>query len=69
MHPSTKLCAKVCHMKSKITSLSDLNTLHDYDPNAMSVEQARAFIQSFLNPITEQETVPLHAALQRTLAC
>jgi len=55
-------------MKSKITSLSDLNTLHDYDPNAMSVEQARAFIRQFLTPITGQETVPLHTAWQRTLA-
>ncbi len=56
-------------MKSKIISLSDLSTLQDYDPNAMSVVQARAFIQQFLNPIAEQEIVPLHTALQRTLAC
>jgi len=56
-------------MKSKIISLSDLSTQHDYDPSAMSVEQARTFIQQFLNPIAEQEIVPLHAALQRTLAC
>lgn len=55
-------------MKSNLTSLSDLNTLHDYDPNAMSVEQARAFIRQFLTPITGQETVPLHTAWQRTLA-
>lgn len=55
-------------MKSNLTSLSDLNTLHDYDPDAMSVEQARAFIRQFLTPITGQETVPLHTAWQRTLA-
>lgn len=55
-------------MKSNFTSLLDLNTLHDYDPDAMSVEQARAFIQQFLTPITEQETVPLHTTWQRTLA-
>ena len=55
-------------MKSNLTSLSDLNTLHDYDPNAMSVEQARQFIRQFLTPIIGQETVPLHTAWQRTLA-
>lgn len=55
-------------MKSNLTSLSDFNTLHDYDPNAMSVEQARAVIQQFLIPIAEQETVPLRTAWQCTLA-
>ncbi|MEQ1813123.1 MAG: gephyrin-like molybdotransferase Glp [Candidatus Nitrotoga sp.] len=55
-------------MIPKVASLFDLYTLHDYDPNAMSVEQACQFIRQFLVPITGQEPVPLHTAWQRTLA-
>ncbi len=42
--------------------------MDDYDPNAMSVSQARTFIQQFLNPVTEAETLPLRESLGRVLA-
>ncbi len=42
--------------------------LDDYDPNAMSVAQARSFIEQFLNPVTETELVPIREALGRVLA-
>ncbi len=42
--------------------------MEDYDPNAMSVNQARLFIQQFLNPLTETEALPLQQALGRVLA-
>ncbi len=40
----------------------------DYDPASVTIEQARERIQQFLIPPGQQETVALHAALQRTLA-
>ena len=55
-------------MELQQLSLSKLETLTDYDPNSLPVEQARELIQHFLHPLEQQETVPLHAALQRTLA-
>ena len=50
-------------------SLLQPDVVNDYDPNSMSVEQARLLIQQFLTPFTQQEAVSLHTALQRTLAC
>lgn len=47
---------------------SNPNCMSDYDPNAMSVQQARDFIQQFLNPLTETESVPIRESLGRTLA-
>ncbi len=55
-------------MESQSRSLSRLESLDDYDPNAMPVEQARKLIQQFLTPLTQQESVKLSAALHRTLA-
>lgn len=40
----------------------------DYDPNAMSVPQARQYIQQFLSPVQETETISIKEALGRTLA-
>ena len=40
----------------------------DYDPNAMSVAQARAYIQQFLQALSETETVPIRQALDRVNA-
>jgi molybdopterin molybdotransferase len=40
----------------------------DYDPDSLSVEQARQLIRRFLSPVAESETVALRDALQRTLA-
>ena len=58
-------------MNSK-TTLSKLATdpscTDDYDPNAMSVSQARGFIQQFLSPVVETETVATMQALGRVLA-
>ena len=54
------------------TTLSKLATdpscTDDYDPNAMSVTQARAFIQQFLTPVIETEKVTTMQALGRVLA-
>jgi len=55
-------------MELQQLAFSKLETLDDYDPNSMPVEQARQLIQHFLHPLEQQETVPLHAALHRTLA-
>ncbi len=48
--------------------LSTLEAMGDYDPNSMPVEQARQLIQQFLTALTDQESVSLRNALQRTLA-
>jgi molybdopterin molybdotransferase len=42
--------------------------MDDYDPNAMSVQQARAFIQQFLTPVIETEVLSIRDSLNRTLA-
>lgn len=55
-------------MKPDRTLLHSLESMGDYDPNSMPVEQARRLIQHFLGRPTEQETVHLRDALQRTLA-
>ena len=57
---------------TKPTSISQLiadpSCMDDYDPNAMSVTQARQFIQQFLSPVVETETVATMQALGRVLA-
>ncbi len=54
------------------TTLSKLATdpscMDDYDPNAMSVAQARQFIQQFLSPVIETENLATIQALGRVLA-
>lgn len=40
----------------------------DYDPNAMSVAQARLYIQQFLTPVQETERISIKHALDRVLA-
>ena len=50
------------------TLATDPTCMDDYDPNAMSVAQARAFIAQFLLPVTETEMLPIHASLGRVLA-
>jgi molybdopterin molybdotransferase len=47
---------------------TDPSCMDDYDPNAMSVAQARAFIAQFLQPVTETETLPIRKSLGRVLA-
>lgn len=46
----------------------DPSCMDDYDPNAMSVAQARQFIKQFLSPVVETETVAVMQALGRVLA-
>ena len=55
-------------MNQQLPALLQLNTAHDYDPDSMSVEQARGLIQQFLNPLAEHEAVRLEMVWQRTLA-
>ena len=46
----------------------DPSCMDDYDPNAMSVSQARTFIQQFLSPVVETENISTMQALGRVLA-
>jgi molybdopterin molybdotransferase len=62
-------------MNTQYNSNIDLQTLannpscmDDYDPNAMSVTQARQFIKQYLSPVTAIETLPIKACLNRVLA-
>lgn len=48
--------------------IANPSCMDEYDPNAMSVEQARTFILQFLNPITEIETLSIRDSLGRVLA-
>jgi molybdopterin molybdotransferase len=54
------------------TNLTDLiqnpSCMEDYDPNAMSVTQAKNFIQQFLEPVNEVEKLPIRDALGRALS-
>ena len=55
--------------KTTLTQIiSDPSCMDDYDPNAMSVTQARAFIQQFLTPVVETEQVDVMQSLGRVLA-
>lgn len=53
-------------------SLTELATnptcMEDYDPNAMSVTQAKSYIQQYLKPVTDLETLPIRDSLGRVLA-
>lgn len=53
-------------------NLSDLvsnpSCVDDYDPNAMSVAQARDFIKQFLDPVSERESIAIKHGLNRVLA-
>jgi molybdopterin molybdotransferase len=53
-------------------NLSDLvsnpSCVDDYDPNAMSVAQARDFIKQFLDPVSETESIAIKNGLNRVLA-
>ena len=55
-------------MESKSSFLSALETMGDYDPGSMPVEQARQIIPQFLAPLTECESLPVSELLNRTLA-
>ena len=55
--------------KTTLTQIvSDPSCMDDYDPNAMSVIQAKAFIQQFLTPILETEQLDVMHSLGRVLA-
>ncbi|MEO6423637.1 MAG: gephyrin-like molybdotransferase Glp [Candidatus Nitrotoga sp.] len=55
-------------MESKPSFSSALETMGNYDPESMPVEQARQLIQQFLTPIAAYELINLCDALHRTLA-
>lgn len=54
-------------MNSPLT-ITQASCADDYDPNSMPVDKARAFIHSFLSPVTGVARVPLRSALGRVLA-
>jgi molybdopterin molybdotransferase len=47
---------------------ANASCLDDYDPNAMSVTQARHYIEQFLSPVSETATVAIKDSLGRVLA-
>ncbi len=47
---------------------SNPSSMDDYDPNAMSVTQARQFIPQFLNPVAATEVISVIQSLGRVLA-
>ena len=53
---------------TKPNSITEASCADDYDPNSMPVAKARAFIHSFLTPVTGIARVPLRTALGRVLA-
>jgi molybdopterin molybdotransferase len=55
--------------KTTLSKLAaDPSCMDDYDPNAMSVAQARAFIAQFLSPVIETENISTMQALGSVLA-
>lgn len=55
--------------KTTLTELAaNPSCVDDYDPSAMSVAQARTYIQQFITPVAETETVAIRESLGRVLA-
>lgn len=54
---------------SLLQMINNPSCMEDYDPNAMSVDKARQFIQQFLEPVKETETCAITQGLGRILAC
>lgn len=50
------------------TLVSDAAMVNDYDPNAMSVEKAKTWINHFLHNIDQKESIHIKDALHRVLA-
>ena len=48
-------------------TLREASCADDYDPDSMPVDQARALIRQFLQPVTALERVHIRAALDRVL--
>lgn len=42
--------------------------MDDYDPNSMSVEEAKKYIRQFLSPVEQHEMIALENALGRVLS-
>lgn len=47
--------------------ISNPSCMEDYDPNAMSVAQAKTYIQQYLQVVSDKETLPIHDSLGRVL--
>ncbi len=54
-------------MTTAIT-ITQASCADDYDPNSMPVDKARAFIHTFLSPVTGIARAPIRSALGRVLA-
>ncbi|KRH78511.1 molybdopterin molybdenumtransferase [Ferrovum sp. JA12] len=50
------------------TSLPAINNTDDYDPNSLSVDQARSIIHRYLNPIRRIEEIAVYDSLERITA-
>jgi molybdopterin molybdotransferase len=48
--------------------VSEATVVNDYDPNAMSVEKAKTWINHFLHKIDQKESIHIKEALHRVLA-
>lgn len=48
--------------------ISNPSCMEDYDPNAMSVTQAKSYIQQYLQVVSDKELLPIHHSLGRVLA-
>ena len=51
-----------------MSTLRDITTADDYDPNSLPVDQARTYIRTILTPVTAVEQLPIRSALGRILA-
>ncbi len=48
--------------------IANPSCMEDYDPNAMSVDQAKNYIQQYLHAVTDTEMLSIHASFGRVLA-
>ncbi|HEX7441475.1 MAG TPA: gephyrin-like molybdotransferase Glp [Caldimonas sp.] len=56
-------------MSARVATLQEIASCVDgYDPNALPVEQARAFIARLVTPVRAVEVLPIRSALGRVLA-
>ncbi|NBW61498.1 MAG: molybdopterin molybdenumtransferase MoeA [Methylophilaceae bacterium] len=54
--------------KKTLAQLAAMTPCDDYDPNSMSVAQAKQFIRQYLHPVQETERIAIRDALDRVCA-
>lgn len=54
--------------RKTLAQLINMSACDDYDPNAMSVSQAKQFIRQYLQPIQQTERIAIRDALDRVCA-